>query len=127
MSLAAGVTMGAALYLALEGWARRPRLPRHDERGLLALVTTSAAVEELVWRGPVFRLVCARIGAMTSIAATSAAFAFWHRPATPGDAIRLGVVGSTFAASAMLGGCGSAVAAHVAYDLLVVLRAEPDR
>jgi len=126
-SLAAGAASGAGLYLALEGRVRRPRLPSRDERALLALVTTGAAVEELIWHGPAFRVLRARTGTVIAVAATSAAFALCHRPASRGDAIRLGAVGSTLAATAIAKGCLSALAAHVAYDLLVVLRAECDR
>jgi membrane protease YdiL (CAAX protease family) len=127
LRLGGGVVAGAALHIVLSGRACFPRAPRRDERRLLALVVTGAAVEELVWHGPAFRGLCRRIGGAATTAATSPAFALWHGRSRRAEALELGTAGAAFAMTAIVGGWAAAAAAHVAYDLLVVLEAGCDR
>ena len=121
-----GAAAGAALHALLSGRARLPRPPRHDERHVLALVVTGAAAEELGWHGPAFRRLCRGLGGAVATGATSPAFALWHGRRRWADALELGMIGAVFGAIALVGGWGSAAAAHVTYDLLVLLEAECD-
>jgi membrane protease YdiL (CAAX protease family) len=113
-----------ALHLLLAGRTGAIRVPRRDERRVLALVATGAAVEEALWHGPAFRALRRHVGAAVATGATSLAFALGHREARLEDTAGLCVAGAVFAVLAIVEGLGSAVAAHVTYDLMVVLGAE---
>lgn len=118
-----GVATGAALYSELARRPPLPRPPRRDDRPFLARVATSAAAEELLWRHLLLRAAAARVGTARALAATSVGFALAHVPRAGLRPLQayVGVGAALGAVAIATGAVSAAVAAHVAYDLLVVL------
>jgi len=126
MQPVAGLALGATLYAAAAGRWPRPRRPEAHERRVLAAAMTTAALEELLWRGAALRLLRRR-GPGFALAATSVAFAAAHLPRSRGRAVatHAALAAVLGAVSLAPGGLAVAVLAHATYDALVLLEERP--
>jgi len=93
---------------------------------LLAAVALAAVVEEAAWRWGVLRTVLRLAGPVPAVGVSAFGFAAAHRPS---DGCALGayvLLGGAFGCAALGGGTiVAAAAAHVVYDVLVVLDRGP--
>ena len=122
-----GVALGVALFTTAAARRPRPQRPSQRERRLLAAVAVSAAVEEMIWRGPVLRLLRSTLGTAPALAASAAAFAAAHAPHAGRRALAThAALAATLGTVALWGGgLVPATGAHVTYDVLVLLE-EPE-
>lgn len=120
--VAVGPLTGASTFLLLSA-GRFPRaLPQPLGRGMavrwLALGTT-AALEEVFWRGAVLGGLRLLVGPWPALAASSAGFAICHWPSLRWRCAVHVVTGAAFGAAFLVGGLLPAVIAHAFYNLLV--------
>lgn len=118
----AGLALGAGLYSAAAGRLPRPRRPTEHDSALLIAAGCFAAVEELLWRGALPRLLH-RAPRGIAFATTAIGFVLAHRrhaqgPALVTHAVLALALGSV---AARRNGLATAVVAHATYDLLVLL------
>jgi len=118
--LAAGVPAGLLLYLAVA--RRRPYVPPLAPAALAAcgVIVIAAASEEVVWRRVVLGELL-RIGPLAAVAGSTLAFALVHKGR---QGLHLGT-GAAFACVYLATGVlAAAIAAHSAYNVLLVTLAE---
>jgi membrane protease YdiL (CAAX protease family) len=114
-----GAGIGVATFAVLAGRPPRPRpSPQTDGRVLFA-ASVSAACEELLWRGPLLRLLHGRLGTGRAVALDAVGFAAAHGRRATLAHVLLGAVLATAALTPP--GLAAAVNAHVVYNLLVLL------
>ncbi|MCW2975207.1 MAG: hypothetical protein JWM06_488, partial [Actinomycetia bacterium] len=80
MKTLAGAGLGIAVFTALAGRPPRPQPSAQTDGRVLFAASVSAACEELLWRGPLLRLLRHRLGAGGAVALDAAGFAAAHGP-----------------------------------------------
>jgi membrane protease YdiL (CAAX protease family) len=120
-ALAAGAGAGVALAQVLAGRPIRPRLRRPRTGAGPLLLAGRAGVEEVAWRGFLLGALVPVVGPAGATAASSVVFACAHPVRRRADRLVHLLTGAAFGLVYLASGrLVGAVAAHVAYNALVV-------
>ncbi len=120
-ALPLGAITGASLFVALAAWQAKETAgrPTRIQVGFLVLWAT---VEEAVWRRLLVGALAGAAGLGTAALASTVAFAATHRRGRLAHLVTGGTFCGIYVATGRL---AAAVAAHVAYNLLVAVGPRP--
>jgi ABC-2 type transport system ATP-binding protein len=132
LSLAVGLGAAAALFAGLARRAPPVRVPRGRGPALAAkglLLTLRSASEEVIWRWWLLGGLAPRFGALPALTVSTSCFALAHARGQGRRGVVVHLLTGTVLGGLFLvtGSLAAAVAAHVAYNLLVALAVESER
>ena len=128
--MAVGPITGASTFLLLSGGHFPRTLPQPFGRAMAVrwlTLGTTAALEEVFWRGVVLGGLRLLVGPLPALAASSAGFAIWHWSSLRWRCAVHFLTGTAFGAAFLVGGLLPAVIAHAFYNLLVDWAVQAER